>query len=244
MKLLDTHCHLDLSKHMEKIVRELFKEDISIITMTTTPRAFKKNKEICKNNINIKVALGLHPQLVGQRENELDLLLRYLEDAKFIGEIGIDANTQHVATINQQIRVFNRIIDMCDWYGNKVISIHSVKSAELVLKIMEGIIRNKSNKYILHWFTGNQNDLHKAIELGCYFSVNKKMLNTLGGKNLIKNIPRNKILLETDAPFIDSINTLADIYNNLYIVVKGINKIRGENMSDNIEENSYKILQI
>lgn len=244
MRLVDTHCHLDLSEYMQNIVRESFSKDISIITMTTTPKAFKKNKEICQSNKNIKVAIGLHPQLVGQRENELDLLLSYLEKTRFIGEIGIDSNTNYVTTLDKQIRVFNKIIDMCDWYGNKVISIHSVKSTELVLEILKGTIRNKSNKYILHWFTGNQNELRKAIELGCYFSINKKMINTIGGKNLIRRVPSDRILLETDAPFIEPVNSLTDIYNDLFIIVKEINKIRCEDISDQIEENSYKIIQI
>lgn len=243
IRLLDTHCHLDLFDNMQNIVEESQREDISIITMTTTPKAVKKNKEICKDNKNIKVAVGLHPQLVGQRENEIDLLLNYIGDNKFVGEIGIDLNTNYVKTMDQQIRVFNKIIDMCDLYGNKVISIHSVKSAELVLEILNGNIRNRSNKYILHWFTGNRDDLQEAIKLGCYFSINKNMLNTIGGKNLIRNIPINKILLETDAPFIKPISNCRDIRNDLHNIVKGISKIRDEDVSDQIEENSYEILK-
>ena len=54
---------------------------------------------------------------------------------------------------------------------------------------------------VLHWFTGSVRDAEKAIELGCWFSVNPNMCFTASGKNVINCIPFNRMLPETDAPF-------------------------------------------
>ena len=245
MKLLDSHCHLDLLDNMKKIVRESIDDNFSIITMTTTPKAYKKNKEICQDSKNIKVAIGLHPQLISEREKELDLLLEYIKDARFVGEVGLDLNINYEKSINKQIRVFTKIIDACDWYGNKVVSIHSVRSVELVLEILRSNIRNNSNKFILHWFTGNRTNLQDAINLGCYFSINSKMQYTNRGKNIIRSLPADKILLETDAPFIVKINSVDDIYNELDSLVEQTAIIRGtekDELCKKIEENSFKII--
>lgn len=245
MKLLDSHCHLDLIDNMENIVSESIGDKICILTMTTTPKAFKKNKEICQNNENIKVAIGLHPQLVIQREKEIDLLLEYIKDTRYIGEVGIDLNKIYEKSINQQIRIFSKVIDSCDWYGNKVISIHCVKSIDLILEILRSNIRNISNKYILHWFTGNQTNLKDAINLGCYFSVNREMLNTKGGKNVVRSLPIDKILLETDAPFTKNIHSLADINSILHLTIQDIARIRIADEAEiyrKLEENSLRIL--
>ena len=53
----------------------------------------------------------------------------------------------------------------------------------------------------MHWFTGNIKELQRAISLGCLFSINPKMCYSKSGKDIIMQIPLNKILPETDAPF-------------------------------------------
>ena len=54
---------------------------------------------------------------------------------------------------------------------------------------------------ILHWFSGSNRDLERAVQIGCYFSVNSAMLQNERGRALIKNIPENRLLTESDAPF-------------------------------------------
>ena len=205
MILYDTHCHLDLMPRMKDIIEESLKEELGIIAVTTTPKAYKKEIEYCKDNPNIKVALGLHPQLVKDRYDELSIVISNIYNAKYIGEVGLDFNNHYYSSKEKQIKMFSEIIKICSELGNKLISIHSVKSAEYVLRILEEFKTTSNNHCVLHWFTGSKNQIMKAIELGCYFSVNKKMLNTKGGRDLIKMIPKNKLVVETDAPFIQEI---------------------------------------
>lgn len=70
-------------------------------------------------------------------------------------------------------------------------------------------------KCIFHWFTGSVSERKLAIDNGAYFSINPKMLETKAGKDVIRNIPVDRILLETDAPFTLKCNSMEDLYNEL-----------------------------
>jgi TatD DNase family protein len=54
---------------------------------------------------------------------------------------------------------------------------------------------------ILHWFTGTKTQLKRAISMGCWFSVGPAMLRTEKGKSLVKGMPKDRVLTETDGPF-------------------------------------------
>lgn len=110
MILYDMHCHLDLMPRMKDIIQESLKERLRIVAVTTTPKAYKKEIEYCKDNPNIKVALGLHPQLVKDRYDELSIVINNICNAKYIGEIGLDFNRQYYSSKEKQIKVFSEII--------------------------------------------------------------------------------------------------------------------------------------
>ena len=59
---------------------------------------------------------------------------------------------------------------------------------------------------ILHWYSGGATDLRRAIEQGCYFSINHQMLQSANGKNIVGSIPVDRILIESDAPFTKGLN--------------------------------------
>jgi TatD DNase family protein len=237
------HCHLDLMPAMQRIIKESLPEELGIIAVTTTPKAYKKEMEFCKENPNIKVALGLHPQLIAERYNEFDIFMNYIEEAKYIGEIGLDFNKQYYSSKEKQIDIFTNIIRLCSKFGDKVISIHSAKSVQYILDILEHYNITKNNYCILHWFTGTEKQLVKAIELGCYFSVNKKMLYTVSGKKIIEMIPESRVLVETDAPFIQEINHCKDIYEEVSQTIIKISTLRNKNMFAPIYNNSKFLLE-
>lgn len=54
---------------------------------------------------------------------------------------------------------------------------------------------------ILHWYSGNQRELNRAIDLGCWFSVGPAMLDGEKGRALVASMPRDRLLTETDGPF-------------------------------------------
>lgn len=199
----------------DRVCSKCQKSNINILAVTTTPKAYEKEIDYFHSYENIKVALGLHPQLVSERYNELPLVEKYIENAAYIGEIGLDYNRQFYSSKNKQIDVFENIIKWCSSKGGKVISIHSVFADKNVLDILEKYDCTKNNKCILHWFSGSLSQLHRAVKMGCYFSINEMMTQSINGRKLISNIPIDKVLIESDAPFINKINTLQQLESAL-----------------------------
>ena len=105
MVLLDAHCHLELFIDVEKKIKK-FPEQLNVITMTNTPKTFKKNMEMFNTSENIFVAVGLHPQLVSERIGEIGEILKLINQCRFIGEIGIDGG---LSNLDDQIYVFSEM---------------------------------------------------------------------------------------------------------------------------------------
>ncbi|WP_256349764.1 TatD family hydrolase, partial [Pseudomonas gingeri] len=89
---------------------------------------------------HVRVALGLHPQLVAEREGELALFERLLEGTRYVGEIGLDAGPRFYSSFEAQERVFSRILSACSEQGGKILTVHSVRTAAKVLGHIEHLL--------------------------------------------------------------------------------------------------------
>jgi len=199
-KLIDYHCHLDLYPDFEAQFRRVAAQQIATLAVTTTPQAWRKNLELASNAPTVRVALGLHPQLAGQYPTDLALFERYLSEARYVGEVGLDAGPQYYRSYTQQKIVFESVLRLCAEAGGKILSVHSVRSHRDVLDLVERYLADTSNRVVLHWFSGSAADARRAVELGCYFSINRMML-VKRDSTLVRLLPRHRILTETDGPF-------------------------------------------
>jgi TatD DNase family protein len=153
---------------------------------------------------HIRAALGLHPQLVAERESELHLFERLLGDARYVGEVGLDAGPRFYKSFKAQERVFERILQACAEQGNKILTVHSVRAVSKVLDHLEQKLPPDRGRVVLHWFTGTAAEARRAAEMGCYFSINAEMLRSPQHFPMVKNLPADRILTETDGPFIEA----------------------------------------
>ncbi|PYE30652.1 TatD DNase family protein [Rhizobium sp. PP-WC-1G-195] len=198
---VDFHCHLDLYPDHAAAVAKAEAARIYTLTVTTTPRAWARNHELTRHTHYVRAALGLHPQLVAERADELSLWERHLPEARYVGEIGLDAGPRFHKSLEAQKQVFQRILVRCAEAGGKILTVHSVRSVPAVLDMIEAHLPTERGTVVLHWFTGSKSEARRAAALGCYFSINAEMTRTDRGRDLIASIPRNRILTETDGPF-------------------------------------------
>ncbi|WP_274114742.1 Qat anti-phage system TatD family nuclease QatD [Acidovorax benzenivorans] len=199
--LVDFHCHLDLYPDHQVAVQEAENAGVFTLAVTTTPRAWPRNHELAQRTRHVRAALGLHPQLVAERAGELDLWDRYLSETRYVGEVGLDAGPRFYKSIDIQKRVFQHVLQRCAEAGGKVITVHSVRAAKIVLDHIESYLPPARGKVVLHWFTGTKAEATRALELGCYFSINAAMLDTPRHVAMVTALPLNKLLTETDGPF-------------------------------------------
>ena len=211
--LYDTHFHLDLQKDRFAAIRDIEENQIYTIAVTNLPDLYRKETTEIRGKY-IRIALGFHPELIHQYTKQIPLMWEFLPEARYIGEVGLDFvdNTYQ----QEQVAFFSELIERCRYDQNKIITIHSRQATGKVLELLGEEFRFKA---ILHWFTGSRDELMEAINKGCYISVNSAMLRSKRFVNLLHLIPLDRILLETDSPFIlfdnSHVQTLQSISSEL-----------------------------
>ncbi|MBI2752331.1 MAG: TatD family hydrolase [Betaproteobacteria bacterium] len=199
---VDFHCHLDLYPDHAQLIAECDRERVATLAVTTTPKAWTRNREMARDADHVRVALGLHPQLVAEREAEIGLFESLLPEARYVGEVGLDASPRFYKSFDVQERVFERILGMCAEHGDKILTVHSVRAVSKVLQHLERKLPADRGRVVLHWFTGSVSEARRAVDRGCYFSVNSEMLKSPKHRTLVKQLPLTRLLTETDGPFV------------------------------------------
>ncbi len=200
-KWVDFHCHLDLYDDFERAVRECDAAQVATLAVTTTPKAWYRNKELADQSTHVRAALGLHPQLIAERSSEIALFEHLIPEARYIGEIGLDAGPRYYRSFPDQERLFERILRRCTEAGDKILTVHSVRSVSKVLGHLEKSLDPAKCRVVMHWFTGTASEARRAANFGCYFSVNHVMLKSPRAKALLPSLPFERLLTETDGPF-------------------------------------------
>lgn len=195
--IIDTHCHFDMMPHPEAYISAKEKAGDIVIGMTNLPSHFKMGFPHVKRYKHIRLALGLHPLLASENKNELPLFNCLLGQTSYIGEIGLDFSKEGLSTKDDQVFVLRKLLEKIKG-KKKIISVHSRKAEnELFDLLCEYNIHN----VIFHWYTGPIDLIPSIISKGYYFSINEAMTISNKGRAIIKVIPRNRILTESDAPF-------------------------------------------
>lgn len=199
MNWVDSHCHLDLYGAPDEIVREIEQGRVYTIAVTNLPSRFRiVNKKVVGLKY-VRAALGLHPKLAGEHYSELPAFRELLEQTRYVGEVGLDGTDRGGVDWNRQIRVFEQIVDYCAQARGKILTVHSRRAEGEVLDILG---TDFPGKVIMHWYSGSISSLERAIENGFFFSVNPAMVRSKRGRELIARIPKDRILTETDGPFV------------------------------------------
>ena len=199
--LIDFHCHLDLYPDHVPAIADCERERVFTLAVTTTPKAWTRNHELTKDTKYVRAALGLHPQLVGQRAQEIGLWEELLPQTRYVGEVGLDAGPRFYRSFEAQKAVFERVLTACARAGDKVLTIHSIRAAKTVLDMLEQHLPARRGTAVMHWFSGSQSEARRAVDLGCYFSVNHEMLASTKHAELVRTLPLDRLLTETDGPF-------------------------------------------
>lgn len=201
--LHDMHCHLDFARDAQSIANDAEASNALIFANTVTPLGFHEAQKQLAISKNVKLGLGLHPwyiEHVGTLRQQLESFHEQLPSTRFVGEIGLDFSKRKASSADKQLEAFESVCAACGSAGGKTLSLHAIKSADVVLDALVEYNVLDSCKCIFHWFSGSNEQLWRAIKAGCYFSVGPFMANSRRGREYIKIIPSGQLLLETDFP--------------------------------------------
>lgn len=238
LPLIDFHCHLDLYDNPQAVITACGESNY-ILSVTTTPKAWFGTKKLADSHKRIQTALGLHPQIAHERYEELDLFDLLINETKYIGEIGLDGSSSLKAYQNIQSKVFKHILRKANSSSPKILTIHSLNAVEATLDGLDAYFHNGIP--VLHWYTGKEKDLKRAIDRGCWFSINQRMLSSDRGRSLVSLIPKERILTETDGPFVMNGNqpiqpgSVMPVINKLGSIWKESHNVVTEQIFENLK---------
>lgn len=197
--MIDLHCHIDLFPNPRELIAKCAQAGTYVLSVTTTPKAWRGTVALAQGNPRIRTALGLHPQVAHERLHEMALFEGLLPEARYVGEIGLDGSPAFRAYQSQQSKALDGVLSACSRAGGRILTLHSRRAVDEVLNALEK--HCDAGIPILHWFSGTQAQLRRAVAFGCWFSVGPSMLAGEKGRRLVAAIPRERVLTETDGPF-------------------------------------------
>jgi len=196
--MIDTHCHIDLYPNPSEVVSKAERAGVTTIVVTNLPSAFSKAYPHLRELQRTRLALGMHPLLAEEHDRERKLFEELVDKTSYIGEIGLDFSRAGHFTKEIQIESFRLILEALRGKP-KFITLHSRQAEPTVLDWLE---KYNCSPVVFHWYNGSLTSLDRALKDGHYFSVNIAMLNSQKGQRIIAKLPSDRVLTETDGPFI------------------------------------------
>ena len=208
--IIDSHCHLTyepMSKSLQETIRRANRDGVKyMLTISTEDKSFDKILKIVEEYESVYGTYGIHPhEAKNHKEINKKLILNKLNLSKKIigiGETGLDFYYNH-SDKNDQKRLFEEHIK-ASIESNFPLVVHSRDAEDLTYEILSSYSKNNDLKILMHCFTGSKEFAQKLLKLNAYFSasgiITFKKTNDL--KETFKSIPLNKILIETDAPYL------------------------------------------
>ena len=227
----DTHCHLFNEYYTEEEIKKIISSFNGNLIVSGTDD--KTNKEILDLNYdNVYITLGIHPESVlNYCDDDLNFIINNLNNPKVvgIGEIGLDYHYGK-ETRDLQILLFKRQLDIARKY-KKTVVIHSRDAISDTIDILKDY---KDVKKILHCYSGSFESALQLINLDTYFGVGGVITFKNSSKlvSTVKNIPLDRIVIETDSPYLSPIREDKNIPNNVLIVAKKIAEIKNVSLDE------------
>lgn len=204
--MIDTHCHLDLYPHPEKIAESIEANRITTVAVTNLPSHFAFSQLYVKPYKHIHLALGLHPLIPDSYSaKEWESFRKASESESYIGEVGLDFSTYGRDTAQKQLGAFHLVLEAIQ-NRPRFISLHSRGAEEKVGELLE---LYHIKMAVFHWYSGPLCILDDLVQKGFYFSINPGMISSKKGQTIITHIPKEQLLTETDGPYLQVQNRSA-----------------------------------
>jgi len=206
--MIDSHCHLDhepLLGDLSNVIKRSKEVGIKkLLTISTSYESFDRIKNIIQKDEMIYGTIGIHPHETTKNKITSDIIVKNItENEKIIGigETGLDFYYNN-SDKNDQINSFKEHIE-ASIKTNSPLIIHS-RDAEVETFEILSEYKNQNLKILMHCFTGSKDFAKKLLTLNAFFSASGIITfkNSLELQETFKFLPLDRILIETDSPFL------------------------------------------
>ena len=235
MNYLDSHCHINDESYLEDLDEVLDRMLLNKVTkamlVCVSLDDYKRTLNIKKEGIEFKKAIGVYPEYTDMLDDTFNKYVSLMENCDAVGEIGLDYHW-YKDTKDKQIELFIRQIEIANKL-NKPVIIHAREALGDTYKIL----KEHRCKAVLHCYSGSYELAKEFIKLGYYISIGGPITfkNAKEPLEVAKNIPLDKLLIETDSPYLSPVPNRGkrNEPSNVVYTAKKIMEIRG------IDEDSF-----
>ena len=248
--MIDSHCHLDhepLFSDLKNVIQRSKEIGVKkLLTISTSIESFSRVKDIVNKDEIIFGTIGIHPHEADKNNVNSEFFAKNLNENKKIigvGETGLDFYYDN-SDRDKQIESF-KIHIKAALEANIPLIIHSRNAEEKTYEVLNEY-KDEKLKILMHCFTGSQKFAEKLLKFNSYFSASGIITfkNSINLQNIFKNIPLDKLLIETDSPFLSPvplrgknnepsfiIHTLKKLAYLRNIDIKNLDKVTTENFN-------------
>ncbi|MFH1402357.1 MAG: TatD family hydrolase [Patescibacteria group bacterium] len=238
---IDIHAHLDMSafdKDREELILKLQKEKIGVITIGVDKKSSFWAVELAEKHDNVFASIGCHPTDATENFCESDFMeLARHSKVVAIGECGLDffrAKDESATEKNRQKKLFETQVDFAVEY-KKPLMIHCRDAHKEVLDILKSKKKEFGDKLRgnIHFFSGDVKIAKQYFELDFSVSFGGALTFTRDYDEVVRYAPLEKIMSETDAPFVAPIPYRGKRNEPIFIkeVTRKIAEIKGKDLA-------------
>jgi TatD DNase family protein len=206
--LIDSHAHLEMpefKKDLEGVIQRAMESGVEyIFTVGTEERDWRRALEIANTHPSIYAILGIHPHNAKEIGDQTYPLLKDLcknKKVKAYGEIGLDF-FRNLSPRDIQLKRFREQIELAKELGLPIV-VHDREAHQETMEILKSEKAEKCGG-IIHCFSGDYEMAKVCIDMGFYISIPGSITfkNAESFREIVKRIPLDSLLVETDAPFL------------------------------------------
>ncbi len=206
--MIDSHCHLDhepLFSDLENVIKRSKEVGIKrLLTICTNQQSFERILNIIEKDDMIYGTFGIHPHEVKAESILSNTIIEKISKNKKIigiGETGLDFYYNNSPKM-EQIKSFEQHI-LASIELNLPVIIHSRKAENETYNVLKDF-KNSKLKILMHCFTGSSKFAKNLMDLNAYFSASGIITfkNSSDLQDTFKKIPIDRLLIETDSPFL------------------------------------------
>ena len=255
--IVDSHCHLDYSKlfdRLDDIIKRADQNQVKyLLTICTTLKSFEKIKLIISKYKNIFGTFGIHPHETEKFKNvDTKFILNQKKENKKIigiGETGLDFYYNYSDKQAQKKSFIDHINAASEL--NIPIIVHSRAAENETYEILSSEKKHSNLKVLMHCFTGSKEFAKKLLDINCYISVSGIITfkNSTELTDTVSSIPIEKLLVETDSPYLAPLPHRGKSNEPSYIVhtvekLSHIKKISKEEVANKTTNNFKKLFDL
>jgi len=245
--LLDTHAHLSdqsFDPDREAVLGRAAEAGVgAVVTVSETLEDCRRNLELAGRFPRLLPAAGLYPAHLDleQAARTADLVRRQRHRLAAVGEVGLDHwVVQGEAERERQREIFSLFVDLAREL-DLPLNVHSRSAGRHAVALL---LERGARRVQMHAFDGKLSSALPAVEAGYFFSVPPSVVRSRQKQKLVRGLPLDCLLLETDSPVLGPVPGERNEPANLVVALRAVAEIKGvspEQVREQVDENSRRL---